>query len=168
MEQIELPDLKTAFLSGQIDGDIFLAKILEADQIDKIHTKAQENLAILEDEEVKKRLQEPEETFLKYCNTLSFTNFHLAQIEAIENSNPEEALTYFKKALEAAQKIKKPDYQAWIYYIQGTISYLEKDSGNLAKIIERLPEGLNRKALERLRDGLVQRGGIDYAKDYQV
>lgn len=64
MEQIELPDLKTAFLSGQIDGDIFLAKILEADQIDKIHTKAQENLAILEDEEVKKGSKNPKKLFL--------------------------------------------------------------------------------------------------------
>ena len=166
MEQIEKQGLKYALISGQLNANDFLVKIFEIDQASDEHTEAVNNLATLKDEEVRQRLQEPEEIFLKYCKILSLTNFHIGQIEAMDHANPEKALNYFEEALAPTKNVKDSSYQDWVYYVSGTIAYFKNNLDSLSDFIAKISDEKNKKVLERLLIGLTERGEPDYIKDY--
>ena len=158
--------IKNDLLSGDLPVSDFRDKLLKLDQSDFSRIKSIHNLEILKDPEVvnfifSKNDKEIEDSYKKL---LSFTEFHVGQIE-LTNKNNNGAL-HIKEALKLAEETNGDD--RWINYLKGTVCYL-----NGAKIPEEILEMVkdsnnNHKILESFNSGLKERGYPNYSVDYRV
>lgn len=135
----------------------YLRKIDELDQstLERSHAKeCYDRLVAREEEFIGSEVED------EYWGAVSFELFHMAQEKAL-SENTDQAKMYFSKALEAARKGFDDD---WLYYIQGTIHYLDNNLDALENVIDNVH--LNAHVLQRLLEGLKQRGAPNYKEDY--
>ena len=110
-----------------------------------------ENIKLLEDPDIRSILVEKQEG--AYLNILSITYFHMGRGIAVKDENDAEAIGYFRKALEVAQKRISDNafnVQEWIPYIQGTISFLENNVQQLEEYAEAVTDEANKRVLNKL------------------
>ena len=154
--------LKDGLTVGTVSPENFLESVLALDQADKSSDNSIRNREVLLSHEVKKIFSDQaltQRTRYLYFSLLSLVCFHLGQDLAIVGKH-EEAVIHFKESLEAGE-----EYQDWILYIQGTIAYLENNLVELERCFNEIKE-TNKDVLERLLNGLNQRGKPDYKIDY--
>ncbi len=157
-------DLKIGLISKDISPDSFLKKILELDQSTPGREESLKNLALLEDEDVRK-IFEGGDYVSDYWNLLSFTYFHVGQIESMSGSV--KAITFFESALLMAEKVDWEEYEIhWKYYVEATVAYFKKDINKLEEIFLKMEEGRNKEIVGNFIKGLKLRGDINYQEDY--
>lgn len=151
--------LKNDLLSNKLSFESFINKLLEIDQSDPGRTASLENLKLLNDPEIVDFIKEKPEIFDVYYRFLSFTEFHVAQINA-ENGD---CLKYFTDALAHAKDGHGDE--AWIAYIEGTLLYMRGQSIP-EDIIEKTIVLGNDRILRNFNKGLQERGVPSYLEDY--
>ncbi|OGY40105.1 MAG: hypothetical protein A2418_03305 [Candidatus Brennerbacteria bacterium RIFOXYC1_FULL_41_11] len=163
--------LKDGLTVGTVSPENFLESVLALDQADKSSDNSIRNREVLLSHEVKKIFSDQaltQRTRYLYFSLLSLVCFHLGQDLAIVGKH-EEAVIHFKESLEAGENRQRveagEEYQDWILYIQGTIAYLENNLVELERCFNEIKE-TNKDVLERLLNGLNQRGKPDYKIDY--
>ncbi len=156
--------IKNDLLSGILSIHDFRGKLLELDQSDCSRVRSINNLEILKDREVinfifSKNDKETEDSYKKF---LSFTEFHVGQIELINKNN--NGIIHIKEALKLAEE---SDDDRWISYLKGTVFYLEgkEISEEILDSVKDLDN--NYKILKSFNAGLRERGYPDYSIDYQ-
>ncbi len=156
--------IKNDLLSGILSIHDFRGKLLELDQSDCSRVRSINNLEILKDREVinfifSKNDKETEDSYKKF---LSFTEFHVGQIELINKNN--NGIIHIKEALKLAEE---SDDDRWISYLKGTVFYLEgkEISEEILDSVKDLDN--NYKILKSFNVGLRERGSPDYSIDYQ-
>ncbi|MBI5003660.1 hypothetical protein HZC00_01035 [Candidatus Kaiserbacteria bacterium] len=160
-EQLKQALLKKKLVSGTLSPEVFLDELFKRDQSTSHRQSAEENIAILEDAEVRELLITPDSR-RQYFNLLSISHFHVGQNKAGADVNG--AVESFEAALVAANEITGEDYEWWRAYVEGTVAYFKKDIPVLQDAISRTLER-NREILESLLEGLQKRGTIDYMTD---
>lgn len=162
-------ELKSGVLSETISLEDLQLRLIKLDQSTPDRRYSVHNLELLKDQEVISFLEkQPEVIQKKYYNFLSFTEFHVGQVEACDFKDQEQALKHFKQALIAFEQGEvDADYrQEWGTYIKGTIAYLENDVESLTKYQSLIADKQNGKVLLRLKEGLEKRGTPNYSTDY--
>ncbi len=156
--------IKNDLLSGILSIHDFRGKLLELDQSDCSRVRSINNLEILKDREVinfifSKNDKETEDSYKKF---LSFTEFHVGQIELINKNN--NGIIHIKEALKLAEESGD---DRWISYLKGTVFYLEgkEISEEILDSVKDLDN--NYKILKSFNAGLRERGYPDYSIDYQ-
>lgn len=160
--------LKQKLLNGEMPPTEVYAKLLELDQSTQDRHQAIANYEILTNEMVISFNQsQSQDAQTEYYRILGFTEFHLGQIKAIEDSAPEKALSFFKASLEHA--LLAQEHDEWTAYVASTVAYFENDLKKIEEVSQS-PEitGNNRKIVENMKKGLRERGGVDYKQDYRV
>lgn len=153
--------LKLKLVSGTLSPEVFLDQLFKRDQATPHRQSAEENIAILEDAEVKELLI-MSDSRRQYFNLLSISHFHVGQNRALVD--PVGALQAFEAAHIAANEISGEDYEWWRAYVAGTVAYFKKDISSLRNAITKTSER-NREILESLLKGLQERGSVDYVAD---
>lgn len=163
MEENE-PNLKAKFLSGKITPTQFRDSLLELDQSTANKEHSLKNLETLKDPEIFNWFTEHSEYLPEYNSFLSFTEFHVAQLKALENSS-EEAKVHFQNALEASEQGRGND-EDWKNYIHATNAYLNNDLESLKKFSDQIVDGKNKTKTKQFIKGLEERGEPHYSEDY--
>lgn len=158
--------LKQRLLFGELEPKAFLDELYALDQATDTRDAATDNLAVLDDANVRSFFTEPQ-LHDQYFKLLSMTNFHIGQQKAAIN-NPDAAKNT-ENALNAAKQVTtSAGYAAWIMYVEGTLAYLKKDIESLRKIVDKNVKGPNGAILANLLGGLEERGDISYLADYHT
>jgi hypothetical protein len=126
--------LKNKFINNNIDFKEFYKKIISLDQ-EGDHTKnAANNINLLENQEIKKKIENTNNLlFLRaYHNILSLSYFHKAQKEVNKNA--------FIKSYEEAIFSADNQYDYWLLYTEGTKVFFEKNIHRLTEIINIYPD----------------------------
>jgi hypothetical protein len=95
-----------------------------------------------------------------FWNAVSLEAFHMAQSEAMEG-HIENTLRNLEIACEASHKGIRKEWEA---YVKGTYCYFKDDIEGLKREIPNA--GGNKDTLQRLLNGYMARGGINYKEDY--
>lgn len=155
-------EMRKNFLSGTISLPELRDKLLSFDQETSGREASEKNLAFLLDKNIVFHIQSHYPEFIKsYYDFLSFTEFHVAQIKAIDAEDS--ALLYFKNSLASAEN-GSSDIK-WISYVRGTILYLE--GKEIPQNILGNTSGRNREVLHHFNEGLRLRGNPLYPEDYR-
>ncbi|MEN9647745.1 MAG: hypothetical protein RLY57_549 [Candidatus Parcubacteria bacterium] len=161
----ELPQdkLKNQVLSKEILPEDFLEKVRDLDQSTPSRDQAFENLKLLTDSNVREIFEDSDEK-ASYYAILSLTQFHIGQIYAESNSG--DTLTYFEAALTSAKEVDWEGYEQDVFYIEGTVAYLNSDIQKLKEMFLQMKEGRNKIILGNFIQGLKERGVPNYYSDY--
>lgn len=158
--------LKNELLSGK-KSVLEVRNILKDKDQETSDRKASiKNLEFLLDNEVKDFiLLQDQEIIDRYYSFLSFTEFHVAQIALIENSDIEKAKEYIQNALDNKNRLSKKEYydNEWVNYLKATLLYLDEKEIS-SDLLENV--GKNKEVLERLNNGIKERGFPNYRIDY--
>ena len=157
--------LMEKLILNKISHKNFIDDVMSLDQSTPDRINAISNLKVLENKKVKKILKRSKSS-KDYYNLLSLTYFHLGQMTADKNNG--DSLSYFKKSLEASNRLGFKRHTQWKTYIKGTIAYLTYDKNKLKKIIPLLEDGRNKSIIQHFLHGLEERGSIEYKKDYSI
>lgn len=152
--------LKKELLNGEINFEDLIDKLLELDQSTLARSASEDNLKFLFSSEVTDYIQQRQELAEEYYHFVSFTEFHVAQIHALEDTYS--ATERFRNAFEAA--CMQSD-KSWRAYTEGTLLYME---GKVIpqELIDAVEEPENVQILKNLNQGLVKRGHASYKQDY--
>ncbi len=154
--------LKEGLVSGDMSLEAIAKQLIEFDQSTPSRELAKDNVDFLKDKEVVDFVQTLNPEVVKgYHRLLSFFEFHVAQ--QLANKNTEEAKEFFQNSLEDAKQGGSKD--DWLAYIEGTLLYINGQTIP-EDIIDRVTEPRNAKILKRFNNGLRERNGPDYDKDY--
>ncbi len=159
--------LKEQFLTGMLDAYELHIKLLELDQADSRHLYAEENLSVLCDKAVERKMGE-QNYRQNYLRLLAFTRFHVVQRYATStemhacNRNADlqgQLLCAIGESMEGSSEV------SWISYLKATESYFRKNIQKLKEVIP-LIEGKNKDCAQRLLNGLETYGEPNYRRDY--
>lgn len=167
MEKIPSPQenkyhiLKSSFLNGNLSFEEVRNKLLDFDQETNEREASDDNLSFLKDPEIYNLVSKSEDDLNAYHGFLSLTEFHIGQRLAFQNS--EEAITFLQNSLNSAETGKMDE--GWISYIKGTLIY-STGKEIPQDVIEKVDNETNKNILEKLNQGLKERGFPDYKLDY--
>jgi len=144
--------LKKQFLAGAISPDEFREEITRLDQSGTHTEEAGNNIALLEDPEVKGKIFEMTKkskgVLDYYFSMLSLSYFHKGQRDL--------ELKDFQMALKNAEKVNWENYRYWFLYVAGTVAYFAKRKDVLDKAIKEL-SGLHKKwEVEHKNDDIIE------------
>ena len=135
----------------------FLDQVFQKDQSDPQRTNAPACFAMLmerRDEFIGTPLEDA------FWNAVSLEAFHTAQNAALIGDN-KEAVKNLETAYTASHKGISREWEA---YVKSTLCYFKNDTEGLKKEIPNAGE--SNKILQRLLNGFMARGGINYKEDY--
>ena len=157
--------LKENFLSGKKSLKEVRDFLLQKDQETADRKGSIKNLEFLKDRDIVNYFLEKAEHQEKdaYYRFLSFTEFHVAQIELL-NGNVDTGKEHVLQAISCYDNVSEVIDEQWVPYMQATLSYL---NGELIEddIIESV-RGNNIQILKKLNQALKERGFPDYKEDY--
>ncbi len=139
--------------------------LMELDQSIPTRDFAEENLRMLNDPDVRLKIEQDSNAAFALSELLTLTHFHIGQRKLATGDLS--AREDFVAALDAGQKIADPEYQSWCAYVEATIAYCDRDVEALRACAGRIREGSNQIIVRNMIRGLELFGTVDYRRDYR-
>lgn len=153
--------LARLLIEGHMTADAFIEELFNLDQSTMSRDDALKNVEVIERPDIKEILSincDPD----RFNNFYSFTHFHVFQILAHAQNMPK-ALEHLKISNGYSSKITED--KNWPIYVRATLAYCENKPNELKDLYNLMNE-YNKAVVERLINGLENRGHPVYNEDY--
>lgn len=163
-EKNKYDSLKEVLFDGSASLEETIDQLMEWDQSTLSRDASDGNLKFLHDPQIVEYISQYPEVHERYHGFLSFTEFHVAQRLAANNSA--EATDHFRKALESARVDQSDTNSSWAAYVEGSLLYMQ-DKEIPEELIAKVGSSRNAQILRNFNAGLKERGTSSYMEDYR-